>query len=192
MTNVRSILLASAASLVIAGLATPTMAADQVLNGAVSSPAGEKLGGVTVSAKQDGSTITTSVYTDDSGNYYFPPLPAGKYRVWAQALTYGTAEAQVELATNKAQDFTLSPLKDYVRQLPGDLIMAALPEDTEHDKKMKRLVRNNCTSCHTPSYTLQHKFDEAGWTAIIDLMKMVNVSGIYQGEKAKPNGLAEE
>ena len=68
MTNVRSILLASAASLVIAGSATPTMAADQALNGAISSPAGEKLGGVTVSAKQVGSTITTSVYTDDAGN----------------------------------------------------------------------------------------------------------------------------
>jgi hypothetical protein len=76
MTHVRSILLASAASLVIAGSATPTMAADQILNGAISSPSGEKLGGVTVSAKQDGSTITTSVYTDETGNYYFPPRPA--------------------------------------------------------------------------------------------------------------------
>ena len=73
MTNVRSILLASAASLVIAGLATPTMAADQVLNGAIASPSGEKLGGVTVSAKQEGSTITTSVYTDETGNYSSRP-----------------------------------------------------------------------------------------------------------------------
>ena len=69
MTNVRSILLASAASLIIAGVATPTLAADQILNGAISSSAGEKLGGVTVSAKQEGSTITTSVYTDEGGNY---------------------------------------------------------------------------------------------------------------------------
>ena len=43
MTNVRSILLASAASLVVAGLATPAMAADQILNGAISSPAGEEI-----------------------------------------------------------------------------------------------------------------------------------------------------
>src|SRR3979490_1053256 len=185
------------AAIAAAGLAAtafiplPAQAADALLSGSITSAGGEKMGGVAASPKADGGTITTSVYTDETGNYYFPPLPAGKYRVWAQALTYGTADAQVDLAANKAQDFTLSPLKDYVRQLPGDLIMAALPEDTEHDKKMKRLVRNNCTSCHTPSYTLQHKFDEAGWTAIIDLMKMVNVSGIYQGEKAKPNGLLE-
>ena len=80
MTNVRSILLASAASLAVAGLAAPTaaLAADHLLTGAISSPSGEKLAGVTVSAKQEGTTITTSVYTDESGNYYFPPLAAGK------------------------------------------------------------------------------------------------------------------
>src|SRR6202035_3202667 len=66
-----------------------------------------------------------------------------------------------------------------------------LPAATDHDRKMAHLVRNNCTSCHTPSYPLQHRFDTAGWTAIIDLMKVVNVSGVYQGEKAKPNGLLE-
>ena len=51
------------------------------------------MGGVTVSAKAEGSTITTSVFTDETGNYYFPPLPNGKYRVWAQALTYNAPTA---------------------------------------------------------------------------------------------------
>ena len=117
-----------------------------------------------------------------------PPsrLPAGHYRVWAQAISFATANAQVDLSANKAQNFTLSALEDYFRQLPGDVIINSLPEATDHDKRMKQLVRNDCTGCHTPSYTLQHKFDEAGWTAIIDLMKMVNVSGVYQGENAKP------
>src|SRR5438270_4208651 len=132
MTNVRSILLASAASLVIAGLATPTMAADQVLNGAVSSPAGEKLGGVTVSAKQAGSTITTSVYTDDTGNYYFPPLPAGKYQVWAQALSFETAKGEVDLTATKRENLVLKPMTDQekiIRQLPGELLVDALPDE---------------------------------------------------------------
>src|SRR5262249_3441124 len=122
---------------------------------------------------------------------YFPPLPAGNYRVWAQAISFGTANAQVDLAASKAQNFTLSPLKDYFRQLPGDVIIAGLPEDTDHDKKMNQLVRNNCTGAHTPIYTLQHKCDEEGWSKISDLMKMVNVSGVYQGENAKPNALLE-
>src|SRR5258708_31646471 len=118
MTNVRSILLASAASLVIAAAATPTMAADQVLNGAISSPAGEKLGGVTVSAKQDGSTITTSVYTDDTGNFYFPPLPAGKYQVWAQALSFETSKAAVDLSAAAHQDLVLKPITRPEQQVP--------------------------------------------------------------------------
>jgi hypothetical protein len=62
--------------------------ADSLLTGTVTSAAGEKMGGVTVSAKAEGSTVTTSVFTDETGNYYFPPLPNGQYRVWAQALTY--------------------------------------------------------------------------------------------------------
>src|SRR5882757_5920489 len=133
MTNVRSILLASAASLAVAGLATPAMAADQTLNGAISSPAGEKLGGVTVSAKQDGSTITTSVYTDEAGNYYFPPLPAGKYQVWAQALSFETNKAAVDLSATAPQDLVLKPISDpeqKVRQLPAELLVAALTEET--------------------------------------------------------------
>ena len=62
--------------------------ADALLAGTITSAAGEKMGGVTVSAKAEGSTITTSVYTDEAGGYYFPALPEGKYRVWAQALTF--------------------------------------------------------------------------------------------------------
>ena len=82
----------------------------------------------------------------------------------------------------RKQDFTLNPLADFVRQLPGDDMIASLPEDTPDDKRMKTLVRNNCTGCHTPSYTLQHKFDETGWNAILDLMKHVNVYGTYVGK----------
>src|SRR6516164_3554128 len=72
----------AAATLVASGVTAP--AADHLLSGTVASAAGEKLGGVTVSAKAHGSTITTSVYTDEQGGYYFPPLPAGTYTVWAQ------------------------------------------------------------------------------------------------------------
>src|SRR5947209_16728536 len=137
MTNLRSILLASAASLVVTGFAaTGASAADVVLSGAISSPSGEKLGGVTVSAKQDGTTITTSVYTDETGNYYFPPLPAGKYSVWAQALSFETAKGQVDLSAARQQNLVLTPMTDkdaVYRQLPGEMMVAALPEATDDD-----------------------------------------------------------
>jgi hypothetical protein len=68
-----------------------------ILSGTVTSAAGERMDGVTVSAKAEGSTITTSVFTDETGGYYFPPLPEGKYRVWAQALSFETAKNTIEL-----------------------------------------------------------------------------------------------
>ena len=57
-------------------------------------------------------------------------MPDGKYRVWAQAVAYEAAKGDVELKASKAQDFTLQPTEDFVRQLPGDEFLAALPEDT--------------------------------------------------------------
>jgi len=162
---------------------------DVILSGTVVSSSGETMGGVTVSAKPEGGTITTSVFTDEAGAYYFPPMPAAKYRVWAQALSYETAKSSIDLAVGKRQDFLLKPMQDFVRQLPGDVLLAALPGDTPEDFRMKTQVRKNCTGCHSASYPLQHKFDEAGWNAVLDLMKHVNVLGNYLGpdHKATPN-----
>src|SRR5262245_511796 len=187
MTNVRSILLASATA-VITGLAATSVAQadDQLLRGTIVSASGEKLGGVTVSARLDGSTITTSVYTDETGNYYFPPLSAGKYKVWAQALGFEAAKGEVDLSGPKQQDFTLATITDPERrwrQLPGELMVASLPEETNQDARMKKIFMNQCTGCHTPSYTLQFRFDEVGWNKIINLMKTVNDRGVPQPDQ---------
>jgi len=47
---------------------TPARAADQILSGVIKSSTGETMGGVTVSAKPEGGTVTTTVYTDETGN----------------------------------------------------------------------------------------------------------------------------
>jgi streptogramin lyase len=195
MTHLRSLLLAGAAFGSVAGLAIPTAsyADDQLLTGTISSSSGEKLGGVTVSAKKEGTTITTSVYTDETGNYYFPPLPAGKYRVWAQALSFDTAKNEVDLSATKHQNLVLQPMTDkekMIRQMPGELLVDALPADTEADARIKKVFTNQCTGCHTPGYILQFKFDEAGWNKIINLMKMVAGTGMVPAD-AKPNAIIE-
>jgi streptogramin lyase len=187
MLNLRTLLVAWAASVL---LATAVHAADQVLSGAITAPSGQKLEGVTVSAKPEDSTITTSVYTDNAGVYVFPPLPAGKYRVWAQALGFEASKGAVDLSTARRQNFTLQEIKDAerrFRQLPGELMVAALPDATADDALMKKIFMNNCTGCHSTSYVLQFRFDEAGWNKIIDLMKIVPVTGVYPGPTAKPN-----
>ena len=158
-----------------------------LLTGTVKSASGEKMGGVTVSAKAEGRTITTTVFTDEEGVYYFPVLEQGRYQLWAQADTYETGRRGVELtATPRHQDFVLVPMKDFERQLTGDQLLASLPEDTPDDRRLKRVFRNNCTGCHQPNYILQNRFDEQGWTAILELMKHVNVVGAYQGPDSAP------
>src|SRR5262245_43485300 len=91
---------------------TPIMAgaADAVLSGTIKSAEGVALGGVTVTARLEGSNVVTSVFTDESGNYYFPPLATGKYKVWAQAVTFDIARGDVDLAAARRQDFALNPL----------------------------------------------------------------------------------
>lgn len=173
--------------------AAPALA-DTLLSGAVTAPDGKPMGGVTVSAKGVGSTITTSVFTDQAGRYYFPPLPAGSYRVWAQAISYQTAKSQIDLAPGRHADFVLRPTASEeatYKQLPGNLMLDALPQRTPQEQRMKRIVRTVCTGCHTASFPLQHRFDEAGWNAIITLMKNVNVSGVYVGAARKPSGILD-
>src|SRR6266478_3488645 len=75
--------------------------------------------------------------------------------------------------------------------MPSEMLAAALPDETEADAQMKRIFHNQCTGCHTPGYPLQFKFDEAGWNKIINLMKAVANTGVYQGPNAKPNGIIE-
>src|SRR5438552_3138538 len=195
MKNPRNFAAASLIALAAALGATPFVIsaahADALLIGTITSTAGEKMGGVTVSAKAERSPITTSVFTDEAGNYYFPPLPNGKYRVWAQALTYQAANGNAELHKTTRRDFVLQPIKnqeDWIRQLPGDELLAALPGDTPEDYSMKTLVRKNCTGCHSASYPLQHRFDEEGWSKILDLMKWVNVLGMYPRPDGQPTG----
>ncbi|HWG05075.1 MAG TPA: carboxypeptidase-like regulatory domain-containing protein, partial [Beijerinckiaceae bacterium] len=81
---------ASLAALILAGFcATPAIAA-VTLAGQVSSAAEGPMEGVLVSAKKDGSTITTTVVTDDKGHYSFPAdrLEPGHYSLAIRAIGY--------------------------------------------------------------------------------------------------------
>ena len=192
MTKLRILLLVGAASLLFM---TGAQAADQVLTGAITSSSGQKLDGVTVYAKMDGSTITTSVYTNESGAYDFPPLPEGKYRVWAQALGFEAAASTVELTARRRQDLVLQPITDAerrFRQMPSEMMAEALPEASASDGRMKKIFMNNCTGCHPPGYVLQFKFDEAGWNKVINLMKVVPGTGVYPGPNARVNAIMDK
>jgi streptogramin lyase len=192
MRHARALLVANLTAAAIVMVA-PAFA-DALLNGTIKSSDGKAMGGVTVSAKPDGGTVTTTVFTDEAGQYYFPELPAGHYKVWAQALSYQTAKGAVDLSANAKQDFTLATMSDpeaTFKQLPGNLMLDALPQRTPEEARMKRIVRTVCTGCHTPSFPLQHRFDEAGWSAALELMKNANVYGTFVGNERPPSGIID-
>ena len=166
------------------------------LTGVARATGGTAMEGVVVSARAVEKSVTTSVFTDDRGEYVFPPLETGRYEVWAQAVGYETARAQVTVdATRQAhQAFTLSTIKDVSPQLTPSEWLAALPEDTKEQRRMKAIFRTNCTACHGATHALQNRFDESGWRAMIGFMeRMTGTNGInrhttvvhYKDELAK-------
>ena len=148
----------------------------QTLWGTITSTSGETLEGVTVSARSLGRNVTTSVFTDSDGEYYFPPLEAGRpYKVWAQAQAFEAGRADVALSqTGARRDFTLAPEADFHNQLTGSQWYAALPDGTREDRRMKEVFRAACMGCHPQNFTLISRFDEAGWRNIISVMSRMH------------------
>ena len=101
---------------------------DTHLAGITRTASGDPLHGVAVSARRVDSNFTTTVYSDEDGEYVFPVLHEGKYRVWAQATGYGTTRVDAALDEKTHQEFTLHPIDDVEPQLRGPEWLAALPE----------------------------------------------------------------
>jgi streptogramin lyase len=161
---------------------------DILLSGTVRSSGGHVEEGISVSAKAEGSTMSTSVFTDADGLYIFPPMPKGKYHVWAQTVGLATGNADVTLEGSKSvrQDFSLQPVADVARQMTGADWFNSMPEDNDHDRRVKDLLYTNCSGCHGTDYPLQNRFDKNGWVAMMDLMKMLSVVGTRTQKEPYP------
>ena len=160
-----------------AGIAE-AQSAGVLLAGTIADASGEPLEGVVVSVRASGSNLTTSVYTDAEGDYVFPGMAPGPYRLWAQAVSYEAGRAELELrnATHH-RNFVMESLENFEAQLPGDRWVAALPEDTPEDRRMKTVFRVSCGGCHSQNTALLTRFDEQGWLNIITVMSRIATSG---------------
>jgi virginiamycin B lyase len=159
------------------------------LSGTVKSSEGKPLEGVGVSTRSANETFTTTVYTDQSGRYTFPPISSGQYKVWAQAVGFDLAATEVAIASTgtKQVDLTLPALADFHKQLSGTEWAASLPEDTPNDRRMKSVFINNCSGCHQVSFLLQNRFDAAGWGAVMNLMQtMLSIGYAPEGKTPDP------
>ena len=165
-------------------------AATPAPSGVVKSSDGKLLEGVGVSARNAGETFTTTVYTDQSGRFFFPSLNPGPYKIRAQAVGFETTSTQISLdaGNKKPVELTLPVLTDFYPQLSGTEWAASLPEDTPGDRRMKTVFINNCSGCHQVGFPLQNRFDKAGWGAILHLMETMQSIG-YAPEGQTPDAV---
>src|SRR5437588_251450 len=128
------------------------------LMGTIRDADGKLLNGVPVSAQASDQTFTTSVYTDDKGEYVFPTLPGGDYKVWAQAVGFSTARVDLMLdgAKPTVQPFMLKRLANFEPQFTGVEWYDALPDDTADHRRLKQITYVACADCHSLAVALQN------------------------------------
>jgi streptogramin lyase len=153
--RMRNVLLASsaisAAILLQLGLALTTAPAQSALalTGKVRSAAEPVMEGVVVSARRDGSTITVSVVTNETGQYGFPAarLEPGHYTISVRAAGYdldGPTAADVIAGQAVTADLALKPTRNLSAQLTDAEWLMSMP-GTEEQKTFLL----TCNSCHT-------------------------------------------
>ena len=185
------------AALSISRVVSPASAASQGasgLTGTIRGADGKPMSGVAVTAQATDQTFKTTVYSDDKGEYVFPALAAGNYRLWAQAIGFATDRGQAALDGSRTtvRDFTEKPIANFENELTSAEWFAALPEDTPQHKKEKQVLFVACTGCHGLDVVLNNRFDETGWNAIVKTMEVAFYNGRRGVEDAPGNTLAWE
>ena len=117
----------------------------------------EALEGVLVSAKKDGSTVTTTVVSDNDGRYSFPTakLEPGAYSLRIRAVGFdleGPTQVSVVADKTTAADLTLRARQDLASQLTNAEWLASMPGT---DAQKGQLL--NCVGCHSLQRPLNSK-----------------------------------
>ena len=146
------------------------------LAGQVSSAEEGAMEGVVVTAKRDGSTISTSVVTDVEGRFAFPAarLEPGHYALKARAAGYeidGARAAEVAAGSAASADIRLRKVKNLSAHLTNAEWMSSMPGTDEQ----KRFLLN-CNGCHTIERIMKSTYDADGFMQIFQRM-----AGYYPG-----------
>jgi streptogramin lyase len=165
-------LLASASFIAIfihAGIGAQAQKA-AALSGQVSSATEPVMEGVLVSAKKDGSNITTTVVTDDKGKFSFPSdrLEPGHYTISIRASGYDLESPKaVDIASGAGAtaDIKLGPVKNRVNQMSNAEWINSMP-GTDKEKQLF----SNCVGCHTLQRIVSSTHDADEFQAVIKRM----------------------
>ena len=156
-------------------LISPDVRADErapaALTGQVTSDAEGAMEGVVVTARKDGSIVSTSVTTDAKGRYAFPEsrLEPGHYTIAIRAVGYDLgAPANANVIAERTSTLDLQPDKarDLASQLSNAEWMMSIP-GTEEQKAMLL----DCQGCHTLERIVRSTHDVNEWMQVISRMK---------------------
>jgi virginiamycin B lyase len=140
------------------------------LAGTVSSAEEGTMEGVLVSARKDGSTITTTVVSDPQGHYAFPAgrLEPGHYALSIRAVGFdlaGPKDAALEAGKTAAADLKLAKTKNLAGQLSNAEWIASAPGTDR-----QRALLTNCVGCHTVQRVFMSTHDSAEFMALLPRM----------------------
>jgi streptogramin lyase len=140
------------------------------LSGTVSSAKEGLMEGVVVSAKKTGSTITTSVATDEKGRFSFPAsrIEPGQYAISIRAIGYdleGPRSADVAAGQTAKIEIKLGPTKNLAKQMSNAEWFASFP-GTDDEKK----AILNCVSCHNLDRIVRSQYDGEQFVDIFNRM----------------------
>jgi virginiamycin B lyase len=140
------------------------------LSGTVSSAKEGAMEGVLVSARKDDSTITTTVVTNDKGQYAFPAdrLEPGKYTISIRAIGYqldAPKAVEIGAAKDAKADLKLETMRNILPRLTNAEWLHSAP-GTFKDKQFL----SSCGDCHTLQriFMSSHTADE--WAQIFPRM----------------------
>jgi streptogramin lyase len=140
------------------------------LSGTVSSVKEGLMEGVVVSAKKTGSTVTTSVATDEKGRFSFPAgrLEAGQYALSIRAIGYDLEDPRsADIAPGQTAniDIKLAPTKNLPKQMSNAEWFVSFP-GTDDEKK----AILNCVSCHDLDRIVRSQYDGEQFVDIFNRM----------------------
>jgi streptogramin lyase len=151
-------------------LAASTGASAQALSGKVSSAQEGLMEGVLVSVKKDGSTIATTVVTNDKGEYAFPAdrLEPGKYTIAIRAAGYdldGPKTVEIASGGTATAEIKLAKARNLTAQLSnGEWINSAPGPDSQ------KAFLTGCTSCHSLQRIFKAMHSAEEWEQIFNRM----------------------
>ena len=174
MRSIRLLLMMAMVGVVGAGVLIKETDADTqvavALTGQVTSAEEGPMEGVLVSAKKTGSTITTTVFTDEKGRYQFPAsrLGPGDYTIRIRATGYDLeGPTAVEIPANDpvSLDLKLRKTTDLAAQLTNAEWLVSFPGTAEQKASIQ-----NCSHCHTLEPIVRSHHDAAEFEKVLERM----------------------